>query len=371
MKRAVVSVINDLVTDQRVHKVSLTLQKLGYEVLLVGRRQKKSLLPGPRNYSMHRMKLLVEKGPLFYLAFNFRLFFFLLFSKADLLVSNDLDTLLPNYLVSRLKKKPLVYDTHEIFTEVPELQNRPLKKAAWRKLEKLLLPRLKHVFTVNRSLADWYAENYGIRLSVVRNIPTLIRFPDLKSRTELGLPLDKKIIILQGAGINIERGGEELLEAMLHSDNLLLLIIGSGDVIPLLKERASHTAFAGKVRFIDSLPYNELMQYTRNADLGLSMDKDSNLNYRYSLPNKLFDYIHAGIPVLASRLPELEAIIRRFDVGDFIDDHRPQTIAVKIKTMLDDSSRMEKWKENCRLAAEELNWENEEKELIRVYEQYR
>ena len=128
MQRVIVSVINDLSTDQRVHKVCCTLHKIGYKVILVGRKQRNSIPLTKRDYETKRMFLLFEKGILFYAEYQFRLFLFLLFNKSDILYSNDLDTLLPNYLISRIKKKILIYDTHELFCEVPELQNHPLKK---------------------------------------------------------------------------------------------------------------------------------------------------------------------------------------------------------------------------------------------------
>lgn len=374
MKKAVVSVINDLLTDQRVHKVCLTLQKTGYEVLLVGRHQRKSLTLDPRNYSTHRMKLLFEKGPLFYAAFNVRLFFFLLFQKCDLLVSNDLDTLLPNYLISKMKQVPLVYDTHEIFTEVPELQHSPIKKRSWTKIESWIFPRLPYVFTVNQSIANWYKDKYAIEPIVVRNIPMNLIAESgdttLKSETTraaLCLPEEKQLIVLQGAGINIHRGGEELVEAMKYVENALLLIIGSGDVLQALKEKVIDLDLNEKVRFVGKLPYSEMMKYTRLAAIGLTLDKDDNLNYRLSLPNKLFDYIQAGTAILSSRLTEIEKIIKQYEIGDFIDNHSPAHIADKINYMLSSEEQLLKWKENTKLAARELTWEKEEMELMKVY----
>ncbi len=323
-----------------------------------------------RPYPVHRMKLLFEKGPAFYLCFQIRLFFFLLQHPADLLVANDLDTLLPNFLVSRIRKIPLVYDAHEYFTGVPELQDHPLKQKIWKKLEQWLFPKLKTIFTVNDSIAGLYEKEYGIRPVVVRNVPPKFENPNPKSRKALGLPENKFIIIMQGAGINVHRGAEEITEAMQYLDQVVLLIIGNGDVLPVLKKKVAQLSLSEKVIFISRRPYPEMMQYTAAADLGLTLDKDTNINYRYSLPNKIFDYLHAGIPVLASRLPEIEKIIETYRVGDFIPDHNPENMAKKIKDIMAHPNRLQQWKENTAVAAAELNWETESEKLKKVYRQY-
>ena len=369
MKRVIVSVINDLSTDQRVHKVCNTLDMLGYKVLLVGRKQRKSLPLKQRPYRTKRMALMFEKGPLFYAEYQLHLFFYLLFRKVDVLVSNDLDTLLPNYFISKIKTIPLVYDTHELFCEVPELQHNLAKKAIWKWIESWLFPKLNYVFTVNNSIARIYQEEYKVPVKVVRNVPLLAHQSSLKkiSKQELGIPTDKKIIVLQGAGINIDRGAEEAVEAMQYINNAVLLIIGSGDVIVILKQMVKNLNLSQKVQFIGKVPFETLLQYTEHADLGLTLDKDTNINYRYSLPNKLFDYIHAGVPVLSSNLVELKTIIDYYAVGTCIESHEPRHIADKIMSILSDTAMSQLWKKNAKIAAEKLNWEMEQAQLIAVY----
>ena len=368
-KIALVSVINDLTSDVRVNKIAQTLIDSGYEVMLLGR-----LLPASKPYTSPnikalRMQLLFKKGPLFYFFFNLRLFFQLLFRKADLLYANDLDTLLPNFLVAKIKGLPLIYDSHELFCEVPELLHAPFKRRIWQALEGWIVPKLNHLITVSDGIAQFYESKYNKTFAVVRNIPpeTHDAFV-LKTRADLGLPLDKKILLLQGAGINIDRGAEELMDAMIHVNGAVLYIIGSGDVWPVLKQKMAHPEWQNKVVLIDKLPKSELMQYTGNADVGLSIDKNTNLNYYYSLPNKLFDYIAFELPILSSRLHEIEKIIQTYHIGEFIESHDPSHIAERINAFLN-SDKYAVYKSNMKQAKENLRWTKEKEKLLTVIRQ--
>ncbi|MBC7693829.1 MAG: glycosyltransferase [Burkholderiales bacterium] len=365
-KKIIVSVINDLVTDQRVARTCSVLFDLNYKVLLVGREQKSSRPLEKRDYDCKRMKLYFEQGPQFYLFFNLRLFFVLLFTKADALLANDLDTLLPNYLVSKIKGIPLIYDSHEIFCEVPELQVNSVKKRIWEKLESRIVPKLKYCVTVNQSIADYFINKYKMPFIFVRNIPDYTKIVSLKSRTDLDLPIGKKIVILQGAGINVQRGAEELVEAFKYLDETyFLLIVGSGDVIQQLKENVIKLSLQNKVKFINKIPASELRHYTSNSNLGVTIDKDTNMNYHFSLPNKVFDYMHAGIPILATKLPEIENLVNAYHIGTFIENHQPQHIAEQISSFLCGDEYL-KYKSNTVIAAIENNWKTEKQKLIKL-----
>ncbi len=340
----------------------------GYEVLLVGRKKRDSIDLPARPYKTKRMKLLFEKGVPFYATFQIRLFFFLLFKKKTVLFSNDLDTLLPNYLNKKLSGATLIYDSHELFCEVPELVHTPTKKRIWEKVEKSIVPKLKYCITVNKSIANWFEEKYKVKFNVVRNIGNPPTITKIKSREELGLPTDKKIVLIQGSGINIQRGAEETVEAFQYINDAVLYIIGGGDVIEQLKQMVKELKLENKVFIKGKMPADELYHYTANVDLGLTIDKDNNINYHFSLPNKLFDFINASVPILSTPLPEIKAVIDAYNIGDFIQSHEPKHIASKIEEMLN-STNYNTWKENTKKAKLENNWQEEKKVLASIIQQ--
>lgn len=354
-------------TDQRVHKVCSFIQNQGYDVLLVGRVLKSSQAMEFRTYQTKRFRMLFEKGALFYAWFNFRLFWFLLFHKSAILVSNDLDTLLPNYLVSKLKGKKLVYDSHEYFTEVPELISRPKVKAVWERIERFVFPKLKFVSTVNHSIAEKYRQKYGVDLKVVRNVSPRWNPTKIQSKKELGIPEGKHILIMQGAGLNVDRGVEEAIRMMPFLENTVLLIVGDGDIIPNMKKLVATEKWSDLVLFFGKRSYLELLQFTQQADLGLSFDQPTNPNYLFSLPNKIFDYIHTSTPIICSDLIEVSKLVKNYEVGKIVTDFNPKELAKQIQTVLNNPELMESWKNNCKIATNKENWDVEVQQLNEFY----
>ena len=364
-KKIIISVTNDLVADNRVHKVANSLMKFGFDVLLVGRKLQGSL-PVNRDYTTKRFILLFKKGAMFYACHNIRLFFFLIFRKADVFLANDLDTLPANYYASKFRNKKLVYDSHEYYTEVPELVNRPKVKLIWEKIEKQILPKVNYSYTVCESIADIYNKKYGINMQVVRNIPVCnIEYED-NFPTLLKELKNKKIILYQGA-VNIGRGIEQVIRAMQFLENAVFVIIGDGDIKVEMERLVEILKLKDKVLFAGKIPFNELNSYTKNADIGISLEENIGLNYYYALPNKLFDYIKANVPVLVSKLPEIERIVNKYDIGEFIENHTAEHIAEKINIMLKSPEKISFWKENLKKASADLCWENEEQVLKSIF----
>ena len=337
---------------------------MGFEPILVGRLLPESDSVG-REYRTHRMKLLLRKGPFFYLEYNLRLFFWLMKTRIDICVANDLDTLPANYLASRIKCTPLVYDSHEYFTEVPELIGRPVIKAIWTGIEKLLVPRVEAAYTVCDSIAEVYRDLYKVNFKVIRNLPVCsdweASLAEPKAETEFA-----KIILYQGA-LNLGRGIEAAIRAMQYLDGAELWLAGDGDLTEQLKKMVAELKLDQKVKFLGRLPLTDLSQITRQADLGISLEEDLGLNYRYALPNKLFDYIQAGVPVLVSNLPEMKKIVDHYQIGAIAETHQRKELAEIMKTALFDQEKRLLWKQNLQRAAKELCWEKEKEILKRVY----
>jgi glycosyltransferase involved in cell wall biosynthesis len=365
LKRIIISVTSDLCTDQRVHKTATTLHEMGFDVLLLGRMLPDSL-PIERAYKHKRFCLLFNTEFWFYMEYNIRLFFFLLFSRSNVLLANDLDTLLPNFLVSKIKNKPLVYDSHEMFCEGPELQGRKFVQSVWRMIEKWVVPKLKYSYTVSRSIADFYNKKYNTNFQLIRNIPRLQKESEIVPELTFN---GKKIILYQGV-MNPGRGLEEMIAAMPFIDSAILLIIGFGKVECQLKDLVSELSVEERVIFYGKVSFQELISYTKQADLGLLLERPLGLSFTYALPNKLFDYIHADLPIVASPLLEVKKIMDEFEIGVMVENHNSKYLADTINEMLNNREKRVMWKQNMQKAKKELNWEKEEKKLIKIFAKF-
>jgi glycosyltransferase involved in cell wall biosynthesis len=364
VKRIILAVTNDLHTDQRVHKVARSLEKPGVYVTLIGRFLPYSSPLPARTYKTFRFNLLFKKGFLFYANYNLRLFVYLLFSKVDIIVSNDLDTLTACFFAAKVKGSTLVYDSHEYFSEVPELVNRKFVRSIWEMIEKLLLPRVKYSYTVNESIANIYSQKYKITMEVVRNLPSRIIFNKEHSK-KINFP-GKKIILYQGS-LNAARGLEMAIDAMQYIESAVLVIIGEGDISQQLRQQVIDQKLDSKIKFLGRIPPDQLFDFTSSADLGLSIEENIGLNYYYSLPNKVFDYIQAKVPIIASNFPEISKIINEFDIGCTFDNRNPFHFAELINSILGNPTRYSTWKANLEKAASTLCWENEEPKLLSIY----
>lgn len=353
--KIIISATSDLYTDQRVLKTARSLHNNGYDILLIGRE-----LPGSKDlsvpYEYLRMKLIFKNSFLFYAEYNLRLFFLLLSTKADVFFSIDTDTLLANYTASLFKSKKLIFDAHELFPEVPELSNRKVVKSIWEFIEATIFPRLNFSYTVCESISNYYFEKYGIKMEVVRNVPYLKQPEQKKIQFE-----GKKIILYQGA-VNVGRGLEWIINTLPYLENVILYIIGDGDIKKELEERVRQLGQEDKVIFHGKVAAEELSKYTSSADIGLCMLEQRGLSYYYSLPNRIFDYIHAGVAVLSSPFPEIKKIVELHNTGYLTSETDPLKLAEFIKNILNNPLNTTHFKQ----LSTEFCWEKEESILLKI-----
>ncbi len=357
MSRIIITTSNNLVFDNRVQKITLTLQKMGYEVWQTGRDYPAQPLPLSRPGCAFRFSLPFTQGPLFYLTLNLRLLLFLLFHRTQYIWSVDMDTLVACRIAGLLKRVPVVFDSHEFFSEVPELQQRTFKKRMWIWLEKRFVPGTAHRFTVSPGLVELYKERYNCTFELLRNLPFR------KDRAPLPtIEPNSRQIIYQGS-LNMGRGLAPTIRAMRHLPGYQLIIVGQGDTMAELQALVQSLNLEEQVTFEGAVPFEELEKFNRNAMVGLCLLENKGLNYFHSLPNRIFDYMQLGIPVIASNFPDIRSIVKAHKTGLLIDDLSPETIALAIKEACENQELRRQWKNSIPLAASRFTWENEETKI--------
>ena len=354
-KRIIITVTNNLVSDNRVAKVARYLEDSCYEVLIVGRTYPGDKVPEGRAGRIFRFRMLFNKGVLFFAFINIKLFFFLIFHRADWYIAVDLDTLLACNAAGFIKRVPVIMDSHEYFTEAPELSDRHFVRNFWLKLERILLPSIYAGITVSPGIVDIYKKKYNIDFHLVRNIP--LRKEKISSVKDVS---NTPIVYYQGA-LNMGRGIEATLKALVFLPGYRFVIVGTGDISHELKELAHELQLDDRVDFIGKVPFEKLEIYNSKAHVGLCLLENIGLNYYYSLPNRIFDYPSCGLPVIATKFPDISRIVQNFETGLLVESLEPEIIADAIRRACTDKSLREKWKTSLPAAAMELTWENEVK----------
>ena len=371
----IVAVTNDLVTDQRVDRTCRALTADGWRVTLVGRRLPHSPELAPRGYAVRRMRLLFRRSAAFYAEYNIRLFLLLLFSRADAVFSNDTDTLAACCLAARLCRRALYYDAHELFPDVPELQGRPRVQNVWKWIERKALPHVTQAFTVD--------------MTVVRNVPD--RMENGEWRMENGMPhqdnnatgdmpsqfsILNSQLLYQGA-VNIGRGIREMIDVLPLLPDCRLVVAGDGDLLEQMKAYAAAQPWHDRVEFLGRVQPDRLRALTAQASLGLCLLEDLGLNYRYSLPNRIADFAQAGVPVLATDFPEIRHVIEEYGTGTLVEPLPAEKegeayrqylvrLAEAVRAALRHWSDMpeQEYRRRFARAADELNWQHEQKKLL-------
>jgi glycosyltransferase involved in cell wall biosynthesis len=357
LPRIYFTVTNDLTYDQRMIRICNSLANVGYDIILVGIKSAKSIPLTPTNFKQKRIHCFFEKGKFFYVEYNIRLFFYLLFKRMDGICAIDLDSILPCYFISVLKKAIRIYDAHELFCEMKEIVTRPVIYKIWKKLEQKIVPKFTLGYTVNEPIAAEFKTMYHVHYAVIRNIALLKDLPSIEKK--------EKYILYQGA-VNEGRSFETLIPAM-KTVNAVLMICGEGNFSEQTKALVKKYALEDKVIFKGRIQPQQLLKITQKAYCGITLFENKGLSNYYSLANRFFDYLQAGIPQLGVNYPVYKALNDTYNIAVLIDDVSEETITKNLNKLLNDEELYAQLQTNCLKARLELNWQNEEKTLLSFY----
>lgn len=280
--------------------------------------------------------------------------------------SNDLNTLVQGYICAkwRFRKKKLVYDSHEVQTSRTGYNH-----SFYGRLEAFLIKHIDAMIVENHTRAQYNEELYGFYPNVVHNYPfKQIHNDKINLHELLNLPADEKILLYQG-GIQVGRGLDKLIEAAPHFNEGTLVFIGDGKIKQQLQSKVEEAGLQNKVKFLPKVPLNDLPKYTRNAYLGFQVLNNVCFNHYSASSNKLFEYMMAGVPVVACDFPEIKKVVEGYNTGICIDSHDPKEIAWAVNRLLSDSSLHKELRVNSINARKKHNWNLEKVRFLDMYNQ--
>jgi glycosyltransferase involved in cell wall biosynthesis len=355
-KTIVFAVTNNLCSDQRMQRICTTLQSFGYNVTLVGVK----IGPSPTKQSFNQKRLFVpiKSGFLFYACYNIALFFYLLLKKVHIIGAVDLDTILPCYLASKIKNTQRVYDAHEYFTELKEVVTRPRVQRVWLKIAQFCVPKFANAYTVSNSIANDLQQAYGVPFTVIKNVPYLQTQQPVTNKPN-------NVIIYQGA-INQGRGLEFLLPAM-QSIKAQLYLYGTGNFYTQCQALIVQHQLQNKVFLKGVVTPTQLQQITQNATIGVNLVEPIGKNQLYSLANKFFDYMHAGLPQVTMDFIEYKNINKKYHVAILINKLTVENLVTQINLLLNNTQLLQQLGQNCVVASRHFNWQTEQEILKNFY----
>jgi glycosyltransferase involved in cell wall biosynthesis len=359
-RRLVFTVTNDLNYDQRMIRICSSLANAGYDVTLIGFERKTSKPLAEKPFKQIRIPIVAEQGKLLYADYWRKLFFKLVSGNYDVMCAIDLDTILPVYFASALKKKKRVYDAHELFTELKEVVTRPAVYKMWTWIEGFAVPKFPVGYTIGPCYADEFRKKYGIHYKVVRNATVLKPFIEPETR--------EPYILYQG-WVNEGRCFEELIPAMQHVD-MPLVVCGEGNFYKQARELAAQYNVTSKIDFRGYVPPDKLVEFTRHAYIGITLFDATSKSNVLSLANRFFDYMHHGVPQLCMNFPEYQKVNNEYEVASLIDyPTNPEHVAAALNKMIHDKQYHSRMRDNCIKAREKYCWQEEEKTLLSVYKE--
>lgn len=361
-------ILSEAGNERRVLNQAHTAVRHGYSVRILGLKT-----PGvPREETVQGIpvqRIAIKQwqgGMRKFLSFNFRLFLTLLRGEYDVVHAHDL-WVLPGVVASRwFHRKPVIFDAHEFYRGLEIFRRKKFSGWVWRMVERLLLPRVDALIAINSHQARLYRELYP-------HIPEPVVLMNLPSREEItrlsgDVPFArrKREIIFQGI-LKPGRGLLQAIDALQQIPDGILRIVGDGELREAIQQRINSRRLQERVQLVGQIPSRELIPQSARARAGLVLFEPTNLNYRFASPNKFFEYVMAGTPLIASDIPTFREFLKQHPVGILVNPRQPQEIAAAMRRLLTNRKEWEQYHQACLRARQEWNWENQESRLVELY----
>ena len=379
--RVVHIVLNTFEYDSRVLKECKSLSQEGYDVTVIAYWRKglkyEEESDGFKIYRLPLKTILWSNHPLIqcikYFEFMVKSIILINRIKPHICHGHDPNGLFVAYFAKIIWRVYLIYDSHELwgYTSHMKSYNRILYKIGGI-LEKRIMKTANAIITVNESIAEIMKEKLtDHEIFIIRNIPENSEVNSKFSREYLQLP-DAKFIIIYVGSIAKGRGIEKLIRIMEGLDERVgLAILGVEDIyMSHYKKILRNNNLNDRIKFSTLVKPDEVVNVCRFADIGIHPVENTCLNNYYCLPNKIFQYIHAGLPVLCSDFPEMRKIVKTYKVGKVFNIDNTEGIISLVNEMIDDVDKLSKYKHNSIIASEKLNWSIEKQTLTGIYSQF-
>lgn len=375
-KKILVITVNELKNDNRVINEANALVSFGHDVDLVCLRNRNSDQQGHSyKFNAFELKLFFEKWQKFYPVKFFKffelIFRLLLISRKksyEVIHAHDLDGLFVSKFVKRLSKPAvkIVYDAHEYETEVNGLTG--IKKQFYKITERIFIKKIDAFITVSDSIASEYERLYGIKnATIILNTPNFSGYKNNRAydhfRNKMNIRSDQRVFLYQGY-LKRGRGIELLIKAFqnMPDDKNVIVFLGNGLLTEFVTDQSENSDVIFHHDFVSG---DKIYEYTSSADIGISFIEDISLSYRYCMPNKLFEYMSAGLPVITSNLPDMKKFVQTYEIGLVATDNTVDGFANVIGRFNEKNISM--YKENALATSKIVNWEAQEKKLNKLY----
>ena len=370
MKKIVINFLGNMYYDTRTFNLYNSLEVKGHGVKFIGFDWLTPEFKTIKKKNISITKLSKTRFSIFfYLQFFFSQLHSCLTTKADIYFASDFFSLPACVITAKIRRAKVFYDSREIYTELPFHDEKPVLKKMFKILEKYLIKSVDRIFTTGEMDSQYLKKIYPVKETfLLRNFPlTKTDIIPIDFHNKFNIPDDSITILYQGIIVK-GRGIDTYYKAVQKMVNLYLIILGGGEHLKFYNALANEMKISDRVIFAGKISQDEILNYTAGAFAGLSIIDNISVNNYYALPNKLFEYVMSGLPVIVNDLPQMQKVVNDHDIGEVIKNTNEDELISVLKNWNENRDLYKTKKENCKKASLELNWEKEFSNVYHLFE---